>query len=149
MTELRKTRILVVDDDRASRELMVKVLSQILGPDGQVIEALPDGSEAIARARALAHGGEPIDLVISDIRMVEADGLQVLKAFRQESPGTPEILAPPFRYVDGAVDATWQGACDYFSKSYEVYQIKRVLSRALQQKRLAEENRTLRREARE
>jgi DNA-binding NtrC family response regulator len=149
MSEAHKARILVVDDDRASRELMVKVLSQILGPDGQVIEALADGSEAISRARALAHGGEPIDLVVSDIRMVEADGLQVLKAFRQESPGTPVILVTAFGNVDGAVDAIRQGAFDYFSKPYEVDQIKLVVSRALQQKRLAEENRTLRREARE
>ncbi len=149
MSPARKARILVVDDDRASRELMVKVLSQVLGPDGPVIEALADGSEAIARARAWPMVAKPIDLVVSDIRMVEADGLQVLKALRQESPGTPVILVTAFGNVDGAVDAIRQGAFDYFSKPYEVDQIKLVVSRALQQKKLAEENRTLRREARE
>ena len=142
----RKTRILVVDDDRASRDLMVKVLSQS-GDRSQ--RGAADGTEAIPRARALAHGGEPIDLVVSDIRMVEADGLQVLKAFRQESPETPVILVTAFGNVDGAVDAIRQGAFDYFSKPYDVDQIKLVVSRALQQKRLAEENRALRREARE
>jgi len=55
----RKARILVVDDDRASRELMVKVLSQILGPDGQVIEPLADGSEAIVRAAVSPAAASP------------------------------------------------------------------------------------------
>ena len=87
--------------------------------------------------------------MVSDIRMVEADGMEVLKAFRHESPATPVILVTAFGNVDGAVDAIRQGAFDYLSKPYEVDQIKIVVSRALQQKRLAEENRALRREVRE
>ena len=145
----RKAHILVVDDDRASRELMVKVLSQLLPADRNVIEPLADGSEAIARAHALAQGADPVDLVVSDMRMVEADGIEVLKAFRHESPTTPVILVTAFGNVDGAIDAIRQGAFDYLSKPYEVDQIKIVVSRALQQKRLTEENRALRREVRE
>ena len=75
--------------------------------------------------------------------MVEADGLQVLKAFRASSPDTPVILVTAFGNVDvdDAVDAIRQGAFDYLSKPYEVDRIKLVVGRALQQKRLAEENR--------
>ena len=83
--------------------------------------------------------------------MVEADGLEVLKAFRASSPDTPVILVTAFGNVnvDDAMDAIRQGAFDYLSKPYQVDAIKLVVGRALQQKRLAEENRTLRREVRE
>jgi DNA-binding NtrC family response regulator len=138
-------RVLVVDDDRASRELMAKILRQ----EGLDVSIVADGAEAIDRARGLAHGGPPIDLVVSDIRMVEADGMQVLKAFRANSPDTPVILVTAFGNVDGAVDAIRQGAFDYLSKPYEVDAIKLVVGRALQQRRLAEENRALREEVRE
>jgi DNA-binding NtrC family response regulator len=145
---LRKARILVVDDDRASRDLMAKILRQ----DGYEIEEAADGTEAIARARAARSNDQPeLDLVVSDIRMVEADGLEVLKAFRASSPDTPVILVTAFGNVnvDDAMDAIRQGAFDYLSKPYQVDAIKLVVGRALQQKRLAEENRTLRREVRE
>ncbi|MHB1843541.1 MAG: sigma-54-dependent transcriptional regulator [Deltaproteobacteria bacterium] len=147
MTPERTARVLVVDDDRASRELMARILRQ----DGYEIEEAGDGTEAIARARAIAEGKPGLDLVVSDIRMVEADGLEVLKAFRSQSPDTPVILVTAFGNVnvDDAMDAIRQGAFDYLSKPYQVDAIKLVVGRALQQKRLAEENRSLRREVRE
>ncbi len=137
-------RILVVDDDRASRELMAKILRA----DGYEIEEASDGTEAIARARSIGAGGAELDVVVSDIRMVEADGLEVLKAFRAQCPDTPVILVTAFGNVnvDDAMDAIRQGAFDYLSKPYQVDAIKLVVGRALQQKRLAAENRSLRRE---
>ncbi len=143
--EAHAARVLVVDDDKASRELMAKILRQ----EGVEVTVVSDGAEAIDKAKGLARGAPPIDLVVSDIRMVEADGLQVLKAFRTHSPDTPVILVTAFGNVDGAVDAIRQGAFDYLSKPYEVDAIKLVVGRALQQKRLAEENRALRQEVRE
>jgi two-component system response regulator AtoC len=145
MAEGQAARVLVVDDDRASRDLMAKILRQ----EGHEVTLVADGAEAIDKARGLARGAPPIDLVVSDIRMVEADGMQVLKAFRTSSPDTPVILVTAFGNVDGAVDAIRQGAFDYLSKPYEVDAIKLVVGRALQQKRLAEENRALRQEVRE
>src|SRR5450432_797154 len=94
-------RVLVVDDDRASRDLMAKILRQ----EGYQVETASDGAEAIAKAKALPPAGDPIDLVVSDIRMVEADGLEVLKAFRTARPDVPVILVTAFGNVDGAVDA--------------------------------------------
>ncbi len=137
-------RVLVVDDDRASRELMGKILRA----EGYAIEEASDGTEAIARAKAADPDAGGLDLVVTDIRMVEADGLEVLKAFRAHRPDTPVILVTAFGNVnvDDAMDAIRQGAFDYLSKPYQVDAIKLVVSRALRQKRLAEENRSLRRE---
>ena len=82
MTETARARILVVDDDRASRDLMAKILRQ----DGYEIDRGLPTAPRPSPARAPRPGREPIDLVVSDIRMVEADGLEVLKAFRARQP---------------------------------------------------------------
>src|SRR5512137_3210625 len=130
-------RILVVDDDRSSREL----LGRILASEGHRVTALEDGAEAIA----LLERGDPPDLVVSDIRMAEVDGLQVIDAFRRRAPDTPVILVTAFGNVDGALEAIRRGAADYISKPYDVDAIKVVVARSLKQRELAIENRSLRR----
>jgi DNA-binding NtrC family response regulator len=131
-------KVLVVDDDRTSRELMTKILSSA----GHQVQAVPDGKDAIRLANDAS-----IELVVSDIRMVEADGLEVLAAFRPHD--TPVILVTAFGNVDGAVDAIKRGAYDYISKPYDVDQIQIVVQRALHQRHLAAENRELRKKVRD
>ena len=135
-------RILVVDDDLASRGLM----EQVLAEDGHLIVTCGDGAEAI---RILAQEPDAWDAVVSDIRMVEADGLQVLDWVRENAVETPVLLVTAFGNVDGAVDAIRRGAYDYISKPYEIAAIKLVVDRALRHRRLAAENRRLKREIRE
>src|SRR5438477_7781456 len=134
-------RILVVDDGAASRGLM----EQILAEDGHAVVACSDGAEAIER---LDHDGE-YDAVVSDIRMVDMDGLEVLDWVHKHAPETPVLLVTAFGNVDGAVDAIRRGAYDYISKPYDVNAIKLVVARALRHRRLATENRRLKREIRE
>jgi DNA-binding NtrC family response regulator len=130
-------RILVVDDDQSSRELLARILTSA----GHRVTALADGREAVATLDA----GEPPDLVVSDIRMAEMDGLQVIDAFRERAPETPVILVTAFGNIDGALEAIRRGAADYLSKPYDVDAIKLVVARALQHRALAMENRALRR----
>jgi DNA-binding NtrC family response regulator len=143
---MTSSRILVVDDDAASRGLM----EQILGEDGHRVTAASDGAEAIRLLKEeAAEGGQGYDAVVSDIRMVEADGLAVLDWVREHAVETPVLLVTAFGNVDGAVDAIQRGAYDYISKPYDVAGIKLVVDRALRHRRLAEENRRLKREIRE
>src|SRR6267142_2552684 len=138
--------ILVVDDDMASRGLM----AQILGEDGHQVVVASDGAEALKLLREEQHrGGEGFDAVVSDIRMVEADGLEVLDWVVKNAVETPVLLVTAFGNVDGAVDAIRRGAYDYISKPYDVNAIKLVVDRALRHRRLATENRRLKREIRE
>ena len=130
-------RILVVDDDQSSRELLARILTSA----GHRVTALTDGREAVATLDA----GDPPDLVVSDIRMAEMDGLQVIDAFRERAPETPVILVTAFGNIDGALEAIRRGAADYLSKPYDVDAIKLVVARALQHRALAMENRALRR----
>src|SRR5256884_3521354 len=134
-------RILVVDDDGASRSLM----AQILAEDGHGVLACADGAEAVER---LERDGE-FDAVVSDIRMRDVDGLEVLAWVHKHAPETPGLLVTAFGNVDGAVDAIRRGAYDYISKPYDVNAIKLVVDRALRHRRLATENRRLKREIRE
>src|SRR3954451_13783311 len=134
-------RILVVDDDGASRRLM----AQILAEEGHAVVACSDGKEAMERL----EGDGEFDLVVSDIRMVDMDGLEVLDWVRGHAPETPVLLVTAFGNVDGAVEAIRRGAYDYISKPYDVNAIKLVVDRALRHRRLSAENRRLKREIRE
>jgi DNA-binding NtrC family response regulator len=115
--------IWVIDDDASSRELLARVLVAC----GWQVEQLTDGREALDQ---LAAGAAP-DLVISDIRMGEVDGLAVTEAFRRDAPATPVILVTAFGNVDGAVEAIRRGAFDYVSKPYDVDAVQHTAARAL------------------
>ncbi len=134
---MEPAHILVVDDDQSSRDLLARILTSA----GHRVTALSDGREAVAALDA----GEHPDLVVSDIRMAEMDGLQVIDAFRERAPDTPVILVTAFGNIDGAVEAIRRGAADYLSKPYDVDAIQIVVARALQHRELAMENRALRR----
>jgi DNA-binding NtrC family response regulator len=135
------SNIWVIDDDASSRELLARVLRE----RGWSVEQLDDGRAALDR---LARGERP-DLVVSDIRMAEVDGFAVTEAFRREAPDTPVILVTAFGNVDGAVEAIRRGAFDYVSKPYDIDAVQHTAARALEQRRLAEENRALRRQLRD
>jgi DNA-binding NtrC family response regulator len=137
------TRILVVDDDLHSRELMRDILSE----DGHQVTLATDGTEALKLLRdEQSRGADGFDAVVSDIRMVEADGLEVLDWVVKNAVETPVLLVTAFGNVDGAVDAIRRGAYDYISKPYDVNAIKLVVDRALRHRRLSAENRRLKRE---
>ena len=103
MSDEARGRILVVDDDPKSRELMAKILRS----DGHTVTPVADGADAIALVGSAA---ESLDLVVSDVRMVEADGFQVLASFRKSAAEVPVILVTAFGNIDGAVDASAEAA---------------------------------------
>jgi len=131
----------VIDDDQASREL----LARVLGVRGWTVVTFADGREALDR---LSSGAAP-DLVVSDIRMADVGGLEVTEALRREAPDTPVILVTAFGNVDGAVEAIRRGAFDYVSKPYDVDAIRLTAERAMERRRLAAENRSLRHQLRD
>src|SRR5467141_5475883 len=126
-------RILVVDDDGAARALMV----QILAEDGHAVIACSDGAEAMEQ---LDHAPE-FDVVVSDIRMRDVDGLEVLDWVHKHAPETPVLLVTAFGNIDGAVEAIRRGAYDYISKPYDVNAIKLVVGRFFFHGTAATENR--------
>ena len=136
----QRSRILVVDDDPASRDL----LRRVLATEGHEVHTASDGREALAE---LAR--QPADLVVSDIRMPDLDGVQLLQRLQELSPNVPVILVTAFGDVEGAVEAIRRGAFDYLAKPYDVDAIRHLVRRALAQAALTAENRDLRRQVRE
>jgi DNA-binding NtrC family response regulator len=133
-------RILVVDDDAVARQL----LGDALKKDGYEVEIASGGAEAIALGRV-----EPFDVVLTDIRMGEVDGLAVLREFRQRSPETAIVLLTAFGSMDGAIEAIKQGAYDYLAKPFKKEDIKLVVKRSMEHSRLVRENARIREELRE
>jgi DNA-binding NtrC family response regulator len=128
-------RVLVVEDDRVARELLVEILNR----DGHEVDAVANGEAAIARAGA-GH-----DLVISDVKLGDGpSGMEVLAAFQERAPQTPVILITAFGDVAGAMEAIQRGAYDYVSKPFNVEELALTVGRALERRRLLEENRALR-----
>jgi two-component system, NtrC family, response regulator AtoC len=128
------TRVLVAEDDRVARDLLV----EILRGEGFTVEAVDDGAGAIERATA-----ERYDLVVSDVRMDRSSGFDVLKAFTEKAPATPVILITAFGDVTGAMEAIQRGAYDYVSKPFNIEELKLTVTRALERRRLVAENKTV------
>ncbi len=129
--------ILVVDDDRRMRELVGKVLTR----EGYAVRALPRAQDVL---QALEEA--PPDLVISDIRMPEMDGMTLLQEVRRLSPDTSVILMTAFGSIDSAVQAIKAGAYDYLAKPFKMDEIIVVVRRAMEERRLRAEVQALRAE---
>jgi len=133
------TRVLVVDDERSMRELLAIMLRQA-GHDVTVA----DGGEAAIKALK----SDTFDLVITDLRMREVDGLAVLRAAKEQSPQTVVLVITAFASTETAVEAMKLGAYDYLTKPFKVDEIKLTIANALERKRLQDENQALKRQLR-
>jgi DNA-binding NtrC family response regulator len=131
--------ILIVDDDARMRELVAKVLAR----EGYSVRPLPRGQDAL---QALEE--EPADLIISDIRMPEMDGLTLLQEVKRVAPETSVLLMTAFGSIDTAVQAIKAGAYDYLTKPFKMDEIIVVVRRAMEEQRLRAEVRALREEVR-
>ena len=132
-------RVLVVDDERSMRDLLAIMLKQE-GHDGAVVEGGAQAIETLSR--------EVFDLIITDLRMREVDGLAVLRAAKEHSPETVVVVITAFASTETAVEAMKLGAYDYITKPFKMDEIKLVLANALERKRLRDENQALKRQLR-
>lgn len=130
-------KILVVDDEKSLRE----VLSIMLKRAGYTVTEACDGDEAIGHVNK-----EIYDLVITDLRMPKADGMDVLKAVKSSSPDTVVLVITAFATSDSAVEAMKQGAYDYLTKPFQVDEVQLIIRNALEKRRLSTENMLLKRE---
>ena len=130
-------RILIVDDE----EIVIKSCLRILAGDEFQVESVQDGREALKKIEE-----NPYDVVILDIMMPNIDGLEVLRRVKETHPKVDVIMITGLSQVDTAVQAMKLGAFDYISKPFEPDELKLVVYRALERRRLLQENFTLRSE---
>jgi len=129
--------ILVVDDEPSMRELIRTVLSK----EGYPVTEADGGNKALS---LMEEGG--FALVISDIKMPDMGGMELLRRIKEVSPSTQAILITAYGSVENAVEAMKVGATDYLTKPFKIDELKLAVSRILNEKRLSEENSYLRQE---
>jgi two-component system response regulator PilR (NtrC family) len=127
--------ILIVDDERSMREFLAIYLRRV----GHRVEVAPSGAEA--RKAIKAH---EFDVVITDLRMPDIDGLQVLAEAKQAAPDTQVIVVTAFATTETAIAAMKSGAYDYLTKPFKVDEVGLVVERALERRVLRRENVVLR-----
>ncbi len=123
--------LLIVDDDQVAREL----LAEMLGREGYHVRVAGGGEEALRLA-----GAEPFDMALVDLRMPDVDGLAVLKQLAMIQPDLPVVILTAFATIETAIAAVSAGAFDYLSKPFRMEEIKIVVRRTLDARRLAREN---------
>ncbi len=117
-------RILVVDDDRAHMTMLVAML----GSWGYEVDTADDGAMAVARVRERAY-----DVVLTDVRMAEVDGIEALRRIKSFNPYLPVLIMTAYSSVDVAVQALKAGALDYLHKPLDFEELRIGLERALEQ----------------
>jgi two-component system response regulator PilR (NtrC family) len=134
--EKRAPRILVVDDERSMRELLAIVLRR----EGYEVVLAENGRMAIETLER-----EPIDLLISDIKMPDMSGVDVLRAAKRIDQDTLGIMITAFASTETAVEAMRLGACDYLSKPVDVELLKMKVREKIENRQLNQENVLLKR----
>ena len=130
-------RIMVVDDEKSMRDF----LSIMLEKEGYTVSIASDGTEAKHLIET-----DLVDLVVADIKMPEINGIELLEYIRQVSPETIVIMITAYASTETAIQALKLGAYDYISKPFNVDEIKIIIEKALEKKRLKEENIYLKKE---
>jgi two-component system response regulator PilR (NtrC family) len=134
------SRILVVDDEESMRQL----LEIALGKEGHRITVAESGKKATELFDKSSY-----DLVISDIKMADMSGVEVLRHIKETDPGVPVIMVTAYASAETAVEALRLGAYDYLTKPFKLEELKANIRNALDKVRLEHENLTLKRELKE
>jgi DNA-binding NtrC family response regulator len=129
--------LLLVEDKNELRAMLRKALERV----GYTVDEAPDGSAAIQKVRARRYL-----LVITDLKMPGASGLDVLRETKQADATIPVILLTAFGSVEEAVTAMKEGAFDFVQKPVDLDHLKLLVQRAARQQELLRENLLLREE---
>lgn len=119
-------KILIIDDDKAFAETLTLFLSNSFTN----VQYVNSGEEGLSIVKK-----EVPDIVITDLRMPELDGLEVLKKIKEIDNSIAVIIITAFDETDSIIKAMQLGAYDYFDKSYELKRIKFVVKKTLESKK--------------
>ena len=132
-----KGRILVVDDE----DIVIRSCRRVLGDGEFEVDAVQSGIEALRRIE-----DKPVDVVILDIMMPKMDGIEVLQRVKEGHPDIEVIMITGLSQVETAVKSMKLGAFDYLTKPFDPDELKLVVERALERRRLLQENLNLKTE---
>jgi len=123
--------ILVVED----KESMARMLKDALESEGYRVISAGDGTEGVRYLKE-----NRIDLVITDLKLPEKDGIEILKASKEENQFRSVIVMTAFGSIETAVAAMKEGAFDFITKPFDIDHLLMLIKRALETRRLLTEN---------
>lgn len=128
-------RMLIVDDEKITLRSLVNAMKK----EGYEVVGTNSG------ANALRHLDEQaFDIVLTDLRMENVDGMQILKKCRELYPDTEVIMMTGYAAVQTAIEAIKLGAYDYITKPFKLEEVRKVIKEASEKVRLKKENTQLR-----
>src|SRR5450432_697577 len=122
VAKVPQAKILVADDEQNLRRVLVALLRR----EGHEVVQAASGLEAIEKIA-------DVDVVITDLRMPGADGMEVLRSASKNHPQVPVIMITAYGSVGQAVEAIKAGAFDYIEKPFEQEQIRLIVDKAIGQ----------------
>lgn len=133
-------RVMIIDDE----PLMRITVQDALLAEGYKVTAAETGEEGVTLLKE-----NPVDILISDLKLPDMDGIQVLKDAKIIGPETQVILITAYGSIDSAVTAMKEGASDYLTKPFAMDELLLIIKRLLRMKQLEEENISLRKRVEE
>ena len=115
-------RIMVIDDEN----IVGKMIKSSFEPDGYVVEPFLDPAPALARLKE-----EQFDVVITDLKMKDIDGMEVLKNIKKDYPQIKVIMITAFASMDAAVEAFRKSVDDFFAKPLKIADLKATIKKLL------------------
>ncbi|MBJ6761716.1 sigma-54-dependent Fis family transcriptional regulator [Corallococcus sp. H22C18031201] len=135
MTQIKRAKVLVVDDD----SVVLKAVTQILQREGHPVVAIDDAVEGLTAAK-----DPTIDVVVLDIKMPHLSGMDLLRAIKADRPDVEVIMMTAFATVETAVEAVKAGAYDYLTKPFEnIDEVSLTVAKAAERKALKDRTRAL------
>ncbi|MEW6674942.1 MAG: response regulator [Nitrospirota bacterium] len=128
--ENSKGKILIVEDEKSMRD----VLQILLEGENYTVMAASGGDDGLS-----CINKDTFDLVITDIKMPKVDGFEILKKVKEVSPDTPVIMITAFGTTESAFEAMKLGAYDYIHKPFKIDEIRLIVKKAIEKKKLREE----------
>lgn len=129
-----KNRILVIDDEQSVTDALRFILTEA----GHHVDAAQSGAEAKELLK-----GSPYDLVFTDLRLPDANGIELLKLIKSDTPNTEVIVMTAHGSIEITIEAIKNGAFYYIEKPFTPHQVTTLIERALQFEAIKRENRSL------
>lgn len=133
-------KIVIVDDERSLLDLLARVFTK----EGYRVQTTTSAARAIEIIEK-----EDLDLLITDIRLPEISGMEILKRCREIRPDVPVIMITAYGNMKQAIEALKMGALDYIIKPFDIEELKITVAKGLEKRRLEQENILLKRDLKE
>jgi DNA-binding NtrC family response regulator len=127
---MSKARILVVDDEKIARDN----LEHILRKEEYEVVSVENGTKALKKLEQ-----SDFDLVLTDLKMKQVDGIEVLTRTKEQHPATEVIIVTAYAALSTAIEAMKKGAYHYIPKPYKIDEVRVVVKKALEKKQLRDE----------